>query len=41
MKIQVFWHVALCWVNSSDVQMVHGALVSGLHDHEDYITAVL
>jgi len=41
MKIQVFWHVTLCWVNSSDVQMDHSVLVSGLLDHEDYSTAVL
>lgn len=30
MKIQVFWNVTLCRVNSSDVQMDHSALDSGL-----------
>jgi len=41
MKIQVFWVATLCWVYSSDIQMDHTALVSGLLDHEDYSTAVL
>ena len=41
MQIQVFWHVTLCWLNSSDVQIDRSALVSGLFDHEDYSTAVL
>jgi len=31
----------LCGVNSSNVQMDHSALVSGLLDHEDYSTEVL